>query len=461
MKRFLIAIAALLIASQAQAACWQWSKTASGNATADPSINWAEGMSPSSVNDSARAMMARLAECRDDISGLLATGGTSTAYTLTTNQGILNPPTTTVPQDGQQVVARFHTANGAAPTLTVDTGSAYPIQTAVGVAVPNGTLATNGVYRLTFKLSALSWLLQDFYTAPLGTHSVAYDKLQQVTASRLLGNATGSLANVAEIPLGANMSFSGGALTSSTDPTALAGYISGLELSTAGSSSTFSVAKGAATDVSYGGTIYLSAGISKTTASWAVGSGNGALDSGSISPTSWYHTFVIKRPDTGVSDACISTSATGCAAGVGNIPAAYTLKRRVGSMKTDGLNQWILFTQIGDTFIWTTTIADSGSAGTSRSTITLTVPIGVVVEALGKATINGAGGIQNILFTALFEGDVSPGSVWDLAQQASGGSPSGRMNVFTNTSAQIGVRANGAGISYSYNTYGWRDLRGK
>lgn len=40
---------------------WQWSTTAANNATADPSINWQEGQAPSTVNDSARAMMAAIA----------------------------------------------------------------------------------------------------------------------------------------------------------------------------------------------------------------------------------------------------------------------------------------------------------------------------------------------------------------------------------------------------------------
>ena len=39
----------------------QWSTTAGNNATADPSINWQEGQAPSTVNDSARAMMAAVA----------------------------------------------------------------------------------------------------------------------------------------------------------------------------------------------------------------------------------------------------------------------------------------------------------------------------------------------------------------------------------------------------------------
>src|SRR5579883_736083 len=55
---------------------YKWSLTASANATADSSINWAEGMAPSAVNDSARAMMARIAEWRNDISGTITTGDT-------------------------------------------------------------------------------------------------------------------------------------------------------------------------------------------------------------------------------------------------------------------------------------------------------------------------------------------------------------------------------------------------
>src|SRR5262245_64516577 len=65
---------------------WKWSRTAANNATTDSSINWAEGQAPSTVNDSARAMMAAAAKYRDDIAGAIATGGTSTAYTLTSYQ---------------------------------------------------------------------------------------------------------------------------------------------------------------------------------------------------------------------------------------------------------------------------------------------------------------------------------------------------------------------------------------
>jgi hypothetical protein len=51
------------------------------------------------------------------------------------------------------------------------------------------------------------------YPSPLiGTNKVTYAKFQQVTASRLLGNPTGSLANASEISLGSGLVFSGSQL---------------------------------------------------------------------------------------------------------------------------------------------------------------------------------------------------------------------------------------------------------
>lgn len=143
-------------------AFWNWSKTAASNATADPSISWAEGMSPSSVNDSARAMMARLAEERDDFSGLLATGGTSTAFTVTTNQG-LNTPT---PTDGQMIAVTMSATNGLSPTLAADGGTAFPIQSSPGVAVGAGTLVSGSPYTLKFSVANGAWMLRNFFGNP-------------------------------------------------------------------------------------------------------------------------------------------------------------------------------------------------------------------------------------------------------------------------------------------------------
>jgi hypothetical protein len=64
---------------------FKWSKTASANQNADPTINWAEGQAPSSVNDSARQMMAVIAKFRDDIAGGLLTAGATSAHTVETH----------------------------------------------------------------------------------------------------------------------------------------------------------------------------------------------------------------------------------------------------------------------------------------------------------------------------------------------------------------------------------------
>jgi hypothetical protein len=53
---------------------YTFSKTPANNATADNTVNWAEGQAPSSINDSARNMMASIAKYRDDISGSIVTG---------------------------------------------------------------------------------------------------------------------------------------------------------------------------------------------------------------------------------------------------------------------------------------------------------------------------------------------------------------------------------------------------
>lgn len=64
---------------------YDWSVTAGQNDTADADIDWREGMFPDSVNDSARQMMGRNAEFRNDITGTLTPTGTANALLLTAN----------------------------------------------------------------------------------------------------------------------------------------------------------------------------------------------------------------------------------------------------------------------------------------------------------------------------------------------------------------------------------------
>src|SRR5262245_54254926 len=113
-----------------------WSTTAATNSTADPAVGWSEGQLPSTVNDSARAMMASIANWNCDISGTIATGGSSTAFTVTSNQTF-----DSLSRLANQVVAFVpHTTNGATVTLNVDGLGAKPLRSAPSTELLAGTL---------------------------------------------------------------------------------------------------------------------------------------------------------------------------------------------------------------------------------------------------------------------------------------------------------------------------------
>lgn len=138
-----------------------WSQTAGTNATADPTINFAEGMAPSAVNDSARALMASVAKYRDDLGAVSVTTGTSTAYALTSSQGFA-----VVPSAGNVIAFVPHATNGASSTLAVDSGTAYPIYTDTANAVPPGVLIAGSPYVVQFDASHSAWRLFGYYAQP-------------------------------------------------------------------------------------------------------------------------------------------------------------------------------------------------------------------------------------------------------------------------------------------------------
>jgi microcystin-dependent protein len=141
---------------------YNWSRTASNNATADSTVNWAEGQSPSSVNDSARAMMASTAGFRDDISGAIATGGTSTAYTVSSYQVF----DTLAHLNGQMIAFTPHTTNGATVTLNVDSLGAKPLRSSPGVELPAGVLVQGTPYAALYNSSDGAFYLHGFFNNP-------------------------------------------------------------------------------------------------------------------------------------------------------------------------------------------------------------------------------------------------------------------------------------------------------
>jgi microcystin-dependent protein len=145
---------------------WKWSKSAASNAGADPTINYAEGQAPSSLNDSARAAMAACAKYRDDMAGALATAGTGAAYTLATNQVI------TSLVDKFPIAFTPHVTNSGPCTLNVDGTGAVPLRSSTGAELGAGVLVASTVYTATYFAATNEWLLHSFfvnpYNVPLG-----------------------------------------------------------------------------------------------------------------------------------------------------------------------------------------------------------------------------------------------------------------------------------------------------
>jgi microcystin-dependent protein len=142
---------------------YKWSQTASADANADPTINWAEGQAPSSVNDSARAMMAATAKYRDDISGAIVTSGTSQAYTISSFQAF----DSLADMSGKAIAFTPHTTNGTGPvTLSVDGLGAKFLRTAPNADLLAGVLIQGTPYLAIYNNSDGAFYLQGFYGNP-------------------------------------------------------------------------------------------------------------------------------------------------------------------------------------------------------------------------------------------------------------------------------------------------------
>lgn len=165
-----------------------WSQTAADNDDADTSVNVREGWAPSIINNSIRALMAAIAKWRDDMSGNLVTAGTSTAYTLTTNQVF------TALTDGLSVTCRMSATNGATPTLNVDGRGAKSIATVYGTAVPTGALLSGGVYSFTYDSTDDKWIVQgrfgDGYNATNTPDLAAIEAISTTGVLRRSGSNT-------------------------------------------------------------------------------------------------------------------------------------------------------------------------------------------------------------------------------------------------------------------------------
>lgn len=241
------------------------------------------------------------------------------------------------------------------------------------------------------------------------------------------------------------------------------GYIDGLILSNNGTDSDhdIDISEGEARDSSDTENLELSSTMTKRIdASWAAGTGNGGMFSGSVANATWYHVYLIKKDSDGSTDAGFSTNNP-----PSGVPSGYTEYRRIGSVLTDGSSNIVGFTQIGDLFLWDDPPLDSSaSVGTSASLITLSVPPGVQVRPKVIITSPTTGMIGRA--SSPDQDDEAPASTSAPLYSWLNNTSNNALGILvgdslvTNTSKQIRLRSSVSATTYVV-TEGWIDLRGK
>ena len=132
-----------------------WSKTANSNASADSSINWAEGQDPGSVNNSARSVMAAVKKLAEDTGGGLVAGGTGNAITLTTNQVLSSAHVAA----GLTLKFRATATNTGATTINVDSTGAVSCVNQYGQALTGGEIISGGIFTVAYNANTSKWVL--------------------------------------------------------------------------------------------------------------------------------------------------------------------------------------------------------------------------------------------------------------------------------------------------------------
>ncbi len=132
---------------------WEDMTNVGGNDNADSAINWAEGQAPSTVNNSSRAVMARVAEWIHDLVVAKTTGGSSTAYTATTKQSPSTLP------DGFTVYLMPHATNTGACTLNVNSLGAKNLRITSGSNAAAGDVVINKPILATYRAATDEYLI--------------------------------------------------------------------------------------------------------------------------------------------------------------------------------------------------------------------------------------------------------------------------------------------------------------
>lgn len=283
----------------------------------------------------------------DPVSGSVGTSGTvdekTTDYTVTLSDStkLLNFDATSgaitvtmlaaaTAGDGFEVTIKK--SDSSANAVTIDGNASETIDGAATFEL------SNQYDTVTIRSDASGWLVVNRRLAPMTT---AEAEAGTAIVDRVITPAVLKAAIVALAPAVPTYSVNDLLLSGATD--------------------TLSITAGDCWDATLAEQMALAAFTKNVSTAWAVGTGNGSLDTGSYTATTLYYVWLIKRSDTDVVDVLTSESGT-----APTMPTNYDFKRLIGAFVTDSGPDIIAFTQVGDYFRFTGAVV----VDVSDSTIT-------------------------------------------------------------------------------------------
>lgn len=265
----------------------------------------------STADDAFRTLGAIEAKWWSDLGGVNTVAGTGDAITVTT------PTVYTALKTGMRMVFIASAANTTAVTLNLDAIGAKAVRKISGgvdVALAAGDLPAGAridvIYNAAANSAAGAWIILSISVAAATTSASGIVELATVAEA-----LAGTDAVRAVTPAGLYY------------PT---GHLFGLTLTNSGSDSIILAAGDCRSDDDTANINQASTLTKSVATSWAVGSGNGGLDTGSVG-NSRYFIWKIKRSDTSVDDALFSLSST-----APTMPTNYDKKTLIGEFTRAG-----------------------------------------------------------------------------------------------------------------------------
>ncbi|ANL34116.1 hypothetical protein [Rhizobium phaseoli] len=191
---------------------------------------------------------------------------------------------------------------------------------------------------------------------------------------------------------------------------------------------------------------------------WAVGTGNGGLDTGSVAASATYFAYAIRKDSDLSFDVVLSTSAT-----IGGVTTTlltgYTIVKCIGVVLTDAsslIRQFVMYPRDEYTFVTPVRDAFNAAINTTSALMAITVPNGVKVRANLRFMYLSSATTASALFSdpaqgVLVAGGNNEGGNVGTIQVASSFAV-GSDEIWTNTSMQIRRVAGASG-----NMWVWTD----